>query len=170
MTGEQCEQTILTAGLFLKLPFSFAGSPAGKCGGDSQAIFFLLLLKEKWVLSRMQQPVAGDRSTAFPSLYPSQAGLAADSYCTHRVIEDPEWSLATVPHLTELCLQHIVHNFESKRERVSPGTHGERASVPGTRGSTRQADASERQSVVPSPAKGTDGEKYPLRQLVKQTV
>ncbi|KFV98288.1 T-complex-associated testis-expressed protein 1, partial [Eurypyga helias] len=31
---------------------------------------------------------------------------------THRVIEDPKWSLVTVPHLTELCLQHIVHNFE----------------------------------------------------------
>ncbi|NXS97264.1 DRC5 protein, partial [Jacana jacana] len=28
------------------------------------------------------------------------------------LIEDPEWSLATVPHLTELCIQHIVHNFE----------------------------------------------------------
>ncbi|KFV48558.1 T-complex-associated testis-expressed protein 1, partial [Tyto alba] len=28
------------------------------------------------------------------------------------VIEDPEWSLATVPHLTELCLQHIIDNFE----------------------------------------------------------
>ncbi|NXD69188.1 DRC5 protein, partial [Eolophus roseicapillus] len=26
--------------------------------------------------------------------------------------EDPEWSLATVPRLTELCLQHIIHNFE----------------------------------------------------------
>ncbi|NXU19492.1 DRC5 protein, partial [Pardalotus punctatus] len=26
--------------------------------------------------------------------------------------EDPGWSLITVPHLTELCLQHIVHNFE----------------------------------------------------------
>ncbi|NXG67575.1 DRC5 protein, partial [Hemiprocne comata] len=35
-----------------------------------------------------------------------------DSYCMHWIIEDPEWSLATVPHLTELCLQHIVHNFE----------------------------------------------------------
>ncbi|NXE20826.1 DRC5 protein, partial [Ardeotis kori] len=34
------------------------------------------------------------------------------SYFTHRIIEDPEWSLTTVPHLTELCLQHIVHNFE----------------------------------------------------------
>ncbi|NXN91563.1 DRC5 protein, partial [Rhinopomastus cyanomelas] len=28
------------------------------------------------------------------------------------IIEDPEWCLATVPHLTELCLQHIIHNFE----------------------------------------------------------
>ncbi|KAM6270348.1 dynein regulatory complex subunit 5 [Spheniscus humboldti] len=60
----------------------------------------------------MQQPAAADRSTAVPSPYPSQAGFAADSYYTHRVIEDPEWSLTTVPHLTELCLQHIVHNFE----------------------------------------------------------
>ncbi|NXQ52387.1 DRC5 protein, partial [Anthoscopus minutus] len=35
------------------------------------------------------------------------------SFYTHRCItEDPSWSLVTVPHLTELCLQHIVHNFE----------------------------------------------------------
>ncbi|NWI56318.1 DRC5 protein, partial [Calyptomena viridis] len=35
------------------------------------------------------------------------------SYYTRRCItEDPSWSLVTVPHLTELCLQHIVHNFE----------------------------------------------------------
>ncbi|XP_030355234.1 dynein regulatory complex subunit 5 [Strigops habroptila] len=60
----------------------------------------------------MQQPVAGDRSTAVPSLHPSKASLTADLYCAHRLIEDPEWSLATVPRLTELCLQHIVHNFE----------------------------------------------------------
>ncbi|NXK46139.1 DRC5 protein, partial [Chauna torquata] len=33
------------------------------------------------------------------------------SYCIHRIIEDPEWTLAAVPQLTELCLQHIVHNF-----------------------------------------------------------
>ncbi|NWV93021.1 DRC5 protein, partial [Machaerirhynchus nigripectus] len=35
------------------------------------------------------------------------------SFYTRRCItEDPSWSLVTVPHLTELCLQHIVHNFE----------------------------------------------------------
>ncbi|NXG19783.1 DRC5 protein, partial [Grallaria varia] len=35
------------------------------------------------------------------------------SYYARRCItEDPSWSLVTVPHLTELCLQHIVHNFE----------------------------------------------------------
>ncbi|KGL76825.1 T-complex-associated testis-expressed protein 1, partial [Tinamus guttatus] len=28
------------------------------------------------------------------------------------IAEDPEWSLAIVPQLTELCLQHIIHNFE----------------------------------------------------------
>lgn len=156
ITGKECEWTTVIAGLFLNLPFSFAGSPAGKCGGDSEEIFLLLLLKEKCILSRMQQRAPGDRGRAVSSLYPSPASLAAE----HRVIEDPEWSLATVPHLSDLCLQHIIHNFGSKRERVSLGTHGERPSVPGSRGSTRQADTPERQSVVPSPAKGTDGEKY----------
>ncbi|NXC37326.1 DRC5 protein, partial [Campylorhamphus procurvoides] len=35
------------------------------------------------------------------------------SYYARRCItEDPNWSLVTVPHLTELCIQHIVHNFE----------------------------------------------------------
>ncbi|NXY15060.1 DRC5 protein, partial [Atrichornis clamosus] len=34
-------------------------------------------------------------------------------YYTRRCLtEDPSWSLVTVPHLTELCLQHIVHNFQ----------------------------------------------------------
>ncbi|NXE01931.1 DRC5 protein, partial [Chaetorhynchus papuensis] len=35
------------------------------------------------------------------------------SFYTRRCItEDPSWSLVTVPHLTELCIQHIIHNFE----------------------------------------------------------
>ncbi|XP_022359175.1 T-complex-associated testis-expressed protein 1 [Enhydra lutris kenyoni] len=29
------------------------------------------------------------------------------------IAEDPEWSLATVPLLTELCIQHIVKNFHN---------------------------------------------------------
>ncbi|NXY58381.1 DRC5 protein, partial [Callaeas wilsoni] len=33
-------------------------------------------------------------------------------YTRHCITEDLSWSLVTVPHLTELCLQHIVHNFE----------------------------------------------------------
>ncbi|XP_071891800.1 dynein regulatory complex subunit 5 isoform X2 [Anas platyrhynchos] len=57
----------------------------------------------------MQQ--AAGRSRPVPSLRRSQSRLTADSYCIHRIIEDPEWSLAAVPQLTELCLQHIVHNF-----------------------------------------------------------
>ena len=118
----------------------------------------------------MEQPTAGGRTRSIPSLYLSQASLTADPFYKHRIIADPEWSLLTVPRLTELCLQHIVHNFESKYECLCPRTRGDRASVLGSGGSTRQADASERQSVVPSPAKGTDGEKYPLRQPVKQTV
>lgn len=30
------------------------------------------------------------------------------------ISEDPEWSLAIVPLLTELCIQHIVKNFQSE--------------------------------------------------------
>ncbi|XP_065052349.1 dynein regulatory complex subunit 5-like [Rhopilema esculentum] len=38
---------------------------------------------------------------------------AADPRQMRRIIaEDPEWNLATVPLLTELCLQHIVDKFE----------------------------------------------------------
>lgn len=119
----------------------------------------------------MQQPAAGDESTDIPPSCPPQASLADGSFYTRRCItEDPSWSLVTVPHLTELCIQHIIHNFESKWECIYSRAHGERESVPESRGSTRQADASERQSVAPSPAKGTDGEKYPLGQPVKQTV
>ncbi|NXY02848.1 DRC5 protein, partial [Pteruthius melanotis] len=33
-------------------------------------------------------------------------------YTRRCITEDPSWSLVTVPHLTELCIQHIVHNFE----------------------------------------------------------
>ncbi|NWH64277.1 DRC5 protein, partial [Geococcyx californianus] len=35
-----------------------------------------------------------------------------NSYYRHCLAEDPEWSLFIVPHLTELCLQHIADNFE----------------------------------------------------------
>ena len=43
---------------------------------------------------------------------------AADMRNMRRIIaEDPEWSLATVPLLTELCISHIVNNFESKTFR-----------------------------------------------------
>ncbi|NWR70975.1 DRC5 protein, partial [Centropus unirufus] len=34
------------------------------------------------------------------------------SFYRHCIAEDPEWSLVTVPSLTELCLQHIADNFE----------------------------------------------------------
>ena len=39
---------------------------------------------------------------------------ASDLRNMRRIIaEDPEWSLATVPLMVELCLKHIVDNFES---------------------------------------------------------
>ena len=54
------------------------------------------------------------------SVPPSPTGSAkenpaADWRNMRRIIaEDPEWSLATVPLLVELCLKHIVVDFESK--------------------------------------------------------
>lgn len=30
------------------------------------------------------------------------------------IAEDPEWNLATVPNLTELCLKHVIDNFAEK--------------------------------------------------------
>lgn len=40
---------------------------------------------------------------------------AADWRTMRRIIaEDPEYSLATVPRLIEICITHIVSNFESK--------------------------------------------------------
>ncbi|XP_005043296.1 PREDICTED: T-complex-associated testis-expressed protein 1 [Ficedula albicollis] len=62
----------------------------------------------------MEQPAAGDKSRAIPSPCPPEASLADGSFYTRRCItEDPSWSLVTVPHLTELCLQHIAHNFQN---------------------------------------------------------
>ena len=41
---------------------------------------------------------------------------AADLRNMRRIIaEDPDWSLATVPMLVELCISHIIQNFESKK-------------------------------------------------------
>lgn len=54
-----------------------------------------------------------------PSVPPSPTGSAkenpaADWRNMRRIIaEDPEWSLATVPLLVELCLKHIVAEFEN---------------------------------------------------------
>ncbi len=40
---------------------------------------------------------------------------AADLRNMRRIIaEDPDWSLATVPLLVELCVKHVVENFERK--------------------------------------------------------
>ena len=40
---------------------------------------------------------------------------AADMRNMRRIIaEDPDWSLATVPLLVDLCVKHIVENFECK--------------------------------------------------------
>ncbi|MGH0153024.1 UNVERIFIED_CONTAM: hypothetical protein FKN15_046542 [Acipenser sinensis] len=41
---------------------------------------------------------------------------ASDPRKMRRIIaEDPEWSLAIIPLLRDLCLQHIVKNFQNQR-------------------------------------------------------
>ncbi|XP_043916835.1 dynein regulatory complex subunit 5 [Protopterus annectens] len=49
-----------------------------------------------------------------PPVQTRRINPAADHRKIRRIIaEDHEWSLATVPQLTELCLQHIIKNFEN---------------------------------------------------------
>jgi len=46
------------------------------------------------------------------SVHNENFSKSADTKFMRRIIaEDPEWNLATVPHLIELCLTHIVSNF-----------------------------------------------------------
>lgn len=46
-------------------------------------------------------------------IFTTKDNPAADPRQMRRIIaEDPDWSLATVPLLTELCVKHIVGNFE----------------------------------------------------------
>ena len=45
----------------------------------------------------------------------AKSNAAADNRSMRRIIaEDPDWSLATVPLLTELCVKHVVDNFAGK--------------------------------------------------------
>ncbi|XP_044304281.1 dynein regulatory complex subunit 5 [Varanus komodoensis] len=61
----------------------------------------------------MQEPVAGDPSTVPPPSHASTLNPAANPRRMRRIIaEDPEWSLAIVPQLSELCIQHIINNFK----------------------------------------------------------
>lgn len=39
------------------------------------------------------------------------------------IAEDPDWSLALVPFLTTLCLQHIINHFEGKQYKCSAFIH-----------------------------------------------
>lgn len=64
--------------------------------------------------SRPQSNASGGPTRVSPTLS-SKDNPAADLRNMRRIIaEDPEWSLATVPLLWELCINHIVDNFESK--------------------------------------------------------
>ena len=70
-------------------------------------------------------PSSGNKSTrssaksikkSIPSpLTSAKSNAAADNRSMRRIIaEDPEWSLATVPLLTELCVNHVVANFSGE--------------------------------------------------------
>lgn len=57
---------------------------------------------------------SGKRSIPSP-ITSAHAHTAADNRAMRRIIaEDPEWSLATVPLLTEMCVSHIVNNFAGR--------------------------------------------------------
>nr|KAG5688523.1 hypothetical protein BaRGS_031307 [Batillaria attramentaria] len=55
---------------------------------------------------------AGHEEAIMPDLT-SKDNPSADWRNMRRIIaEDPEWSLATVPLLTELCIKYVIANFE----------------------------------------------------------
>lgn len=55
---------------------------------------------------------SGARKSLPSPLTSARSNAAADNRNMRRIIaEDPEWSLATVPLLTELSVTHIVNNF-----------------------------------------------------------
>ncbi|XP_077138053.1 dynein regulatory complex subunit 5 isoform X1 [Ranitomeya variabilis] len=59
-----------------------------------------------------ESPVLGSASSP-PPLPAEERNVAGDARRMRRIItEDYGWSLATIPALSDLCLQHIVHNFQ----------------------------------------------------------
>lgn len=70
-------------------------------------------------------PSTGSRfTTNFLAPFKSRGpNYVSNVHLMRRIIaEDAEWSLAIVPLLTDLCIQHIVKNFQSKS--VLPGAGG----------------------------------------------
>lgn len=60
---------------------------------------------------------AGNKSSSdqLPPVTAITDNPAADlRHMRHIIAEDPDWSLAIVPSLVEICLRHIVTNFLSK--------------------------------------------------------
>ena len=70
------------------------------------------------VMSTRSQKSDGGKKSRDSILSPTGSNKdnpAADCRNMRRIIaEDPEWSLATVPTLADMCVNHIVANFESK--------------------------------------------------------
>ncbi|XP_069464967.1 dynein regulatory complex subunit 5 [Ambystoma mexicanum] len=65
--------------------------------------------------SNMSEPTVAMTASISPLAEPETLNPAADPRHMRRIIaEDPEWSLAIVPQLRELCIQHIINNFENK--------------------------------------------------------
>ncbi|KAJ8271037.1 hypothetical protein GJAV_G00122070 [Gymnothorax javanicus] len=61
----------------------------------------------------MSEAKEGSETTIQMSPGSASQNLTAESRKIRRIIaEDPEWSLATVPPLTNVCLTHIIQNFE----------------------------------------------------------
>ncbi|XP_075454946.1 dynein regulatory complex subunit 5 isoform X2 [Ascaphus truei] len=61
----------------------------------------------------MSEPPASGRDSVSVPLPAWEINPAADLRRMRRIItEDPAWSLATIPLLSDLCLRHIVSNFQ----------------------------------------------------------
>lgn len=85
-------------------PKSQAGSKPASRAGSAQS-------------KKSGKSVGGEKKQSGP---PSPTGSAKDNPAADWrnmrsiIAEDPEWSLATVPLLTEITLKNIIQDFESK--------------------------------------------------------
>ena len=88
-----------------------------KSAGDGEGVGSLAMSGKS---VKSQKSTGGGLGIGVPSpITSAHDNPSADLRNMRRIIaEDQDWSLATVPLLVELCIKHIVDNFESKSQAI----------------------------------------------------